>query len=286
MRADRRLAAPNAVASRGPRSWSRSPRSAGASGRATALGARSAVADAADMVAAFRRIGLPVLINPPRVMYAGAPALALTASMICIASTRGGIGRLGRARSSGVRRIVWSVSGDGRQAAAAGRACICLATATAGSWPPAAAVHHPPLRHVTYTPACGATAGSRGYTGGRTGWPPARALQLSRVRSPSSVCAPSEPRRRGARRLAISAGLFDDAAGDARPAAAERLRLVAVVVAARMDHERAPLGIRHFEARCRERRLRGAVGRHLEHREIALVAISSGPACFSVLSGS
>ena len=42
-----------------------------------------------------------------------------------------------------------------------------------------------------------------------------------------------------------ASALIDHAAGDARPAAAERLGLIAEIVAAGMDHERAPARVGH-----------------------------------------
>jgi hypothetical protein len=65
--------------------------------------------------------------------------------------------------------------------------------------------------------------------------------------------------------LSRSGALFDDAAGDAGTAAAERLRLIAVIVAAGMDHHRlAAQRADILDVRRAKRLGHSAVGRDLQ----------------------
>src|SRR5689334_19514176 len=71
--------------------------------------------------------------------------------------------------------------------------------------------------------------------------------------------------------------LFDDAAGDAAAAAAERGRLVAVIVAAGVDHHRLSLQRGDVLQMRRGQRLRrGAVRSRLQQWKITLMAAAVG----------
>src|SRR5690606_24284482 len=65
--------------------------------------------------------------------------------------------------------------------------------------------------------------------------------------------------------------LRDDAAGDAAAAAAQRLGMVAVVVAAGVHHQRAALHLGQRQARRQHRIGGGAVGIHIQRRQVAAV---------------
>ena len=75
--------------------------------------------------------------------------------------------------------------------------------------------------------------------------------------------------------------LLHHATGRARPAAAERRGCVAVVVAARMDHERAPRKVGELQARRRHRDRRLAVGIGVQNGEITEVPLGVWPEVFA-----
>src|SRR5689334_10642529 len=72
--------------------------------------------------------------------------------------------------------------------------------------------------------------------------------------------------------------LLDHAAGDALAPAAQRHRLVGVVVAAGVDHEGLALDLgQALEARRRQRQDRTAVAAHHQRWQVAHVAAAGGP---------
>ena len=79
--------------------------------------------------------------------------------------------------------------------------------------------------------------------------------------------------------------LLDHAAGDARPAAAKGSRLVGIVVAASMDHERAPLDVGCGQISHMQLGLHILLGIGGYKRQIALVPMLAWAFVFACMGG-
>src|SRR5690606_13120091 len=104
--------------------------------------------------------------------------------------------------------------------------------------------------------------------------------EAPREAEPVRRCLPARAGRRAGRcgrksgRPRRPGRLFrNDAAGDAAAAAAQGLRVVAVVVAARVHHQRAALYVGQLQARREYRRGGSAVGGNVQRRQIPPVAV-------------
>src|SRR5689334_15616370 len=97
---------------------------------------------------------------------------------------------------------------------------------------------------------------------------------------------PPAPAARRAEGDGSARRLLDDVAGDPSAATAERLGLVRVVVAAGVDYERVALERGEIrDVRGGELLAGGAVGRDLESREVAEVAVTLGTGVLPGASG-
>ena len=79
--------------------------------------------------------------------------------------------------------------------------------------------------------------------------------------------------------------LHDHTAGNTRATAAQRRRLVGVIITARVDHDRAAFNVAHGEVWCCNGLRSFTAGINGKHWHIALVALTLWPEMFASVSG-